>query len=67
MVENGHGGWRLHVICTVCGAEALYKGVVMALAADHAQRDGWVVDRAALYVAAPDRYALCPRHAPESP
>jgi hypothetical protein len=59
---SGYGGWVLHVVCTTCGAEDQYKGVVMALAADAAERDGWVIDREALHAPATERYATCPLH-----
>ena len=62
MVESGRGGWRLHVVCVVCGHEALFKAVLLPLAADLAERDGWALDRDALHVSAHERYATCPRH-----
>lgn len=60
---RGRGGWSLHLICTVCRAEGTFKGVVMSLAADHAEDQGWVLDREALQVGAHDRFTLCPTHA----
>lgn len=63
MVDDGvRGGWRLHLICTVCRAEGEFRGVVMRLAADAAVAAGWDVDTEALHASAHDRYALCPTH-----
>lgn len=60
------GGWRLHLICTVCRTEATYRGFVMVQAADAARAAGWTVDMDALHVSAHDRYALCPEHGGET-
>lgn len=62
MNDGIRGGWRLHLICTVCRTEATYRGFVMVQAADAARAAGWVVDMDALHVSAHDRYALCPVH-----
>lgn len=62
MNDDVRGGWQLHVLCVVCKAEDMFTGVVMALAADAAERAGWTVDRDALYTSATDRYATCPNH-----
>jgi hypothetical protein len=63
MTDDGaRGGWRLHLICTVCRAEDEFRGFVMIQAADAARAAGWDVDTAALHVSAHDRYALCPDH-----
>lgn len=63
VVTSGSGGWALHVVCAVCPTEAIYKGVVICLAADAAVRDGWSLDYADLHLGAYDRVALCPQHA----
>lgn len=61
-METGTGGWPLHVVCVVCKTEAVFRGVLITLAADLAVRHGWDVDRDALHAAAFDRYATCPSH-----
>lgn len=59
---SGDGGFDLHVICVVCNREAIFRGVVMSLAAQRAAVAGWYVDTDALHVGAHERYSTCPEH-----
>lgn len=58
-------GWRLHLVCAVCGAEALHSGFVITQAADAATREGWTVDYDHLHASARDRIDVCPKHEPD--
>lgn len=60
--DGVRGGWRLHVVCCICGAEDTFRGFVMSLAADAAIEAGWQLDREQMYRAASSRSDICPRH-----
>lgn len=65
-MDNGSGGWRLRLVCVECDIEDEYRGVVMSLAAQAAERAGWTVDPEALHDPDPrNRWALCPRESRE--
>lgn len=62
-MSQGTGGWLLDLHCVLCGATDRFRGVLLSLAAQRAQRAGWAVqDEPVVLMRGPgEREETCPK------